>query len=109
MPWGQDHQDTTTPSPPNDRPLMVLLVCSLLLALEAGAAFAAWRLGSPPFLGLPMAVAAPATRTWLIRLAALLAQLALALCIVPRLRIVSQEVEKVPARHLNFIRQRGSA
>src|SRR5919108_4367596 len=77
MPWGQDHQDTTTPSPPNDRPLMLLLVGSLLLALEAGAAFAAWRLGSPPFLGSPMAVAAPATRTWLIRLAALLAQLAL--------------------------------
>ncbi len=89
MPWGQAREDMATPSPPNDRPLIVLLVCSLLLALEAGGAFAAWRLGSPPFLGSPMALAAPATRTWLIRLAALLAQLALALCVVPRLRIVS--------------------
>src|SRR2546427_8404765 len=89
IPWGEDHQRTPTPSPPNDRPLIVLLVCSLLLSLEAGSAFAAWRLGSPSFLGTPVAVTAAVTRTWLIRLAALFAQLALALCVVPRWRIAS--------------------
>src|SRR5438445_13227713 len=89
MPWPQHEQETVTPAPPNDRPLIVLLVCSLVLAMEAGAAFAAWHLGSPSFLGAPLAVVAPATRPFLIRAAAVLAQLALALCIVPRLRIAS--------------------
>ncbi len=89
MPWPPDEHETVTPAPPNDRPLIVLLVCSLLLALEAGAAFAAWRLGSPSFLGAPLAVVAPAARPFLIRTAAVLAQLALAVCVVPRLRIAS--------------------
>src|SRR5206468_5892151 len=89
MPWPPDEHETVTPAPPNDRPLIVLLVCSLLLALEAGAAFAAWRLGSPSFLGAPLAVVAPAARPFLIRAAAVLAQLALAVCVVPRLRIAS--------------------
>src|SRR6266700_982242 len=89
MPWPPDEHETVTPAPPNDRPLIVLLVCSLLLALEAGAAFAAWRLGSPSFLGAPLAVVSPGARASLIRVAALLAQLALAACIAPRLRIAS--------------------
>src|SRR5206468_7340042 len=89
MPWPPDEHETVTPAPPNDRPLIVLLVCSLLLALEAGAAFAAWRLGSPSFLGAPLAVVAPAARPFLIRAAAVLAQLTLAVCIVPRLRIAA--------------------
>ncbi len=89
MPWDPEEHDTSVPTPPNDRPLVVLLGCSLLLALEAGAAFAAWRLGSPSFLGAPLAVVSPTTRPLLIRVAAVLAQLALALCIVPRLRIAS--------------------
>src|SRR2546426_5412583 len=57
--------------------------------MEAGAAFAGWRLGTPSFLGTPVAVVSPATRPFLIRAAAVLAQLALAVCIVPRLRIAS--------------------
>lgn len=89
MPWGQSDQGTAVPSPPNDRPLLVLLGCSLLLALEAGAAFAAWRLGTPSFLGAPVAVVAPGTQALLIRVAAVLAQLALAVCVVPRLRVAA--------------------
>ncbi len=89
MPWPPDEHETVTPAPPNDRPLIVLLVCSLLLALEAGAAFAAWRLGSPSFLGAPLAVVAPAARPFLIRAAAVLAQLALAVCVVRPMRIAS--------------------
>ena len=89
MPWASGEDETATPTPPNDRPLVVLLVCSLLVALEAGAAFAAWRLGSPLYLGAPLAVVSPATRPFLIATAAILAQLALALCIVPRLRVAS--------------------
>src|SRR6266566_3756094 len=89
MPWPPDEHETATPTPPNDRPLIVLLVCSLVLAMEAGAAFAAWRLGTPSFLGAPIAIVSPAARPFLIRAAAVLAQLALAVCIVPRLRIAS--------------------
>src|SRR5947208_17144573 len=89
MPWPPDEHETVTPAPPNDRPLIVLLVCSLLLALEAGAAVAAWRLGSPSYLGAPVAVVSPATRPLLISAAAVLAQLALAVCIMPRMRIAS--------------------
>ena len=40
-------------------------------------------------LGTPLAVVSPATRPFLISAAAVLAQLALAVCIVPRLRIAS--------------------
>jgi type IV secretion system protein VirD4 len=89
LPWGREQRDAGTPSPPNDRPLMVLLGCSLVLALETGAAFVTWRLGNPRFLGAPIAVVAPTTRPWLIRLAAILAQLGLAACLVPRLRTAS--------------------
>ena len=71
MPWASDEHETATPTTPNDRPLVVLLVCSLLVALEAGAAFAAWRLGSPLYLGVPLAVVPPATRPFLIRAARL--------------------------------------
>src|SRR6266705_543286 len=95
MPWPPDEHETVTPAPPNDRPLIVLLGCSLLLALEAGAAFAAWRLGSPPFLGAPLAVVSPAARPFLINAAAVLAQLALALCIVPRMRVASAPLAAV--------------
>ncbi len=91
-PWASDEHETGTPTPPNDRPLVVLLVCSLLLAMEAGAAFAAWRLGSPSYLGMPLAVVSLAARPFLIPTAAVLAQLALALCIVPRLRVASAPV-----------------
>src|SRR5207245_9693236 len=83
------------PAPPNDRPLIVLLVCSLLLALEAGAAFAAWRLGTPSFLGAPIAIVSPGARPFLIRAAAVLAQLALAVCVVPRLRIAPAHLPAV--------------
>src|SRR6266566_9957939 len=89
MPWPPDEHETVTPAPPNDRPLIVLVVCSLLLAMEAGAAFAAWRLGSPSYLGAPLAVVSPAARPLLIRAAAVLAQLALAVCVAPRMRIAS--------------------
>ena len=95
MPWAPDEHETATPTPPNDRPLVVLLVCSLLLALEAGAAFAAWRLGSPTLLGTPVAVVSPATRPFLISAAAVLAQFALAICIVPRMRIASAPLAAV--------------
>src|SRR5213594_2796145 len=95
MPWPQHEQETVTPAPPNDRSLIVLLVCSLLLAMEAGAAFAAWRLGSPSYLGAPIAVLSLATRPLLIRAAAVLAQLALALCVVPRMRIASAPLSAV--------------
>src|SRR5439155_2012738 len=95
MPWASDDHETATPTPPNDRPLVVLLGCSLLLAMEAGAAFAAWRLGSPSYLGAPVAVVSPATRPFLISAAAMLVQLALALCIVPRMRIASAPVAAV--------------
>src|SRR2546426_9141952 len=89
MPWPPDEHETVTPAPPNDRPLIVLLVCSLLLALEAGAAFAAWRLGSPSFLGAPPAVVAPPTRPFLIRAAAGVLPLALAGFVVRAKRIAS--------------------
>src|SRR5437773_8354945 len=96
MPWpSHDEHETVTPAPPNDRPLIVLLVCSVVLAMEAGAAFAAWRLGTPSYLGAPVAVVSPATRPFLISAAAVLAQLALALCIVPRMRIASAPLAAV--------------
>src|SRR3989442_10823456 len=89
MPWPPHEHETVTPAPPNDRPLIVLLVCSLVLAMEAGAAFAAWPLGSPSFLGAPLAVVAPVLRPFLIRAAAVPAQLALAAFVVRPMRIAS--------------------
>ena len=50
-----------TLSPPNERPLVLLLILGLVLAFSAGTQYVAWRLGFPPGFGRPLFV--PNVRT----------------------------------------------
>src|SRR2546422_5073739 len=61
MPWASGEDETATPTPPNDRPLVVLLVCQARFGHEpdiAGARHAAWGITSVAALGGMWAVIA---------------------------------------------------
>lgn len=77
------------PSLSSDRVLFALLVGVLVLSFEVGTAVTAWRLGDFTHLGRPLGVVAVDDRTLCIRVSAVFAQLAVAVCVVPRWRIAT--------------------
>ncbi|MDQ6633834.1 MAG: type IV secretory system conjugative DNA transfer family protein [Gemmatimonadota bacterium] len=76
-------------SPPNDRPLALLLILGSVLAFATGTQYVAWRLGFPVQLGAPLYVVPPRTMVLLRTAAVLFAGSALSLLCVPRVRWLS--------------------
>ena len=73
-------------SPPNDRPLVLLLVLAVVLAFAAGTQYVAWRLGFHANLGAPLFAAELRTMLILRAAAVMCAGAAFSILILPRLR-----------------------
>ena len=76
-------------SPPNDRPLVLLLVLAVVLAFAAGTQYVAWRLGFHANLGAPLFTAELRTMLILRAAAVTCAGSALSILCFPRLRVLA--------------------
>ena len=73
-------------SPPNDRPLVLLLLLAVVLAFAAGTQYVAWRLGFHANLGAPLFVGELRTMLLLRAAAVMCAGAAFSILTLPRLR-----------------------
>lgn len=76
-------------SPPNDRPLVLLLIFAVVLAFSAGTQYVAWRLGFHANLGAPLFTAELRTMLILRAAAVTSAGAAFSILFLPRLRRLS--------------------
>ena len=76
-------------SPPNDRPLVLLLLLGVVLAFAAGTQYVAWRLGFHANLGAPLFAAELRTMLILRVAAVLCAGTAFSILILPHLRMLT--------------------
>ena len=76
-------------SPPNDRPLVLLLIFGVVLAFSAGTQYVAWRLGFHANLGAPLFAAELRTMLILRAAAVTIGGAAFSILFLPRLRRLS--------------------
>ncbi len=85
---GRERALRPPPSPPSERPLMVLLAAGLVLAAETGTQYVAWRFAFHPALGSPLVVLSDhAVRLWRAASVLALGSAVCALLLVPLRRL----------------------